>query len=84
MSLYDKLFNADAFTQLVWKNTTSLCVDMEIIDNKIYVTVVYSPAGNKRNEYNANVGRAKDHNEVVLNPTDLYILRCLTTIILMT
>jgi len=71
MLLYNNLFIADEFTQVVWNNTTSMAVDIEIKENKLYVVIVYSPAGNERNNYVTNVGRLKELKDIDFNESDL-------------
>jgi len=77
MLLYNNLFITDQFTQVVWNNTTSIAVDIEIIENRLYLVVVYSPAGNEKNNYRANVGDDNHYRYIFFNNSELQILRIL-------
>jgi len=50
---------ADAFTQLVWKNTKKMGVGMWIKDKSCLVIAAYSPRGNQREQYTSNVLRPR-------------------------
>jgi len=47
----------DPFTQIVWKNTKSIFIDVGVGGNTLYVIAFYYPGGNIENQYIANVGR---------------------------
>lgn len=46
---------ADSFTQIVWKETTSLGLDLMIKDGYVIVLALYDPPGNVKGRYAANV-----------------------------
>jgi len=47
---------AAPFTQIVWKNTNRIGLNMAVKDDGTYdVVVIYFPKGNKKNQYNKNV-----------------------------